>query len=103
MTGFILRRQYSFYTHLNDLLPDAEAPRLPCHNMTYGTDAGLSSSSSVQINPTVTDNVDPSPTVNCSHSSQYDFSFGETTVTCQATDESGNVDTCSFVVTVTGM
>jgi hypothetical protein len=51
-------------------------------------------------NPTATDNVDPSPSVVCSPASGSTFPFGTTTVTCTATDDSGNQTTGSFTVTV---
>ena len=35
-------------------------------------------------------------------SPDYIFPVGETTVTCNASDASGNTDTCSFDVTVLG-
>ena len=49
--------------------------------------------------PTATDVVDASPTVVCAPASGSGFSVGQTTVTCTATDDSGNTDTASFVVT----
>jgi HYR domain len=51
-------------------------------------------------NPTANDAVDPSPTVGCSPASGFTFPFGTTTVTCTATDASGNQATGSFTVTV---
>ena len=81
---------------------DTEEPFLQCHDMTSGTDFGLSSSSSVTIMPSATDNVDEIVSVTCTPTSAHTFPFGETNVTCQATDEAGNVGNCTFVVTVTG-
>ena len=83
--------------------PDIEEPSLNCRDVTSGTDFGLSSSSSVTINPNATDNVDDMVSVNCSHTSDDTFSFGKTNVTCEATDAAGNIGNCGFVVTVTGM
>ncbi|MEM7235500.1 MAG: HYR domain-containing protein, partial [Planctomycetota bacterium] len=40
--------------------------------------------------------------IECSHASGSLFAVGETTVTCEAKDENGTTDTCSFVVTVAG-
>ena len=82
---------------------DAGAPELNCSDLLYSTDSGLSTASSVTINPAVTDNVDQYPTVVCSHSSQDVFELGHTLVTCNATDDSGNIDFCYFNVTVRGM
>jgi len=51
--------------------------------------------------PTASDIVDPSPSVGCSPLSGSFFALGEpTTVTCTATDASGNVASASFDVTV---
>lgn len=50
--------------------------------------------------PTATDNVDPTPTVGCAPASGSTFPLGTTTVTCTATDVSGNTATGSFTVTV---
>ena len=80
-----------------------EEPSLNCRNVTSGTDLGLSSSSSVTLMPNATDNVDGIVSVTCSHTSSDTFPFGDTIVTCNATDGAGNVGYCTFVVTVTGM
>ena len=50
--------------------------------------------------PTASDNC-PSPTVNCTPAPGFCFVVGTTTVTCTATDMSGNTGSCSFTVTVT--
>ena len=50
--------------------------------------------------PTATDIVDPSSAVACAPASGASFSVGTTTVTCTATDASGNVATGSFTITV---
>jgi Tol biopolymer transport system component len=52
---------------------------------------------------TATDADDPTPTVNCSPASGSVFPIGDTTVTCTATDASGNVATGSFSVHVQGL
>ncbi|HKQ07966.1 MAG TPA: HYR domain-containing protein [Blastocatellia bacterium] len=49
--------------------------------------------------PTASDNC-PSVTVACTPPSGSTFALGTTTVTCTATDTSGNTATCSFTVTV---
>ena len=84
------------------LFSDTEEPSLTCPDVIFGTDFGLSSSSSVTIMPSATDNVDDIVSVTCTPTSAHTFPFGETNVTCQATDEAGNVGNCTFVVTVTG-
>jgi Tol biopolymer transport system component len=52
---------------------------------------------------TATDAVDPNPTVSCSPPSGSVFPIGDTTVTCTATDASGNVARGSFSVHVQGV
>ena len=49
-----------------------------------------------------TDDVDPSPTVTCLPASGATFPIGTSTVTCTASDASGNTTTGSFTVTVRG-
>jgi HYR domain len=51
-------------------------------------------------NPTATDIVDASVPVSCDPSSGSTFPAGTTTVTCTATDDSGNSTSASFTVTV---
>ena len=50
---------------------------------------------------TATDDTDPNPTVGCSPASGSAFDLGTTTVTCTATDVSGNQSSETFHVTVT--
>ncbi len=51
--------------------------------------------------PTATDDVDPAPTVGCTPPSGSAFDLGTTTVTCTATDATGNSSSATFDVTVT--
>ena len=51
--------------------------------------------------PTATDVVDPAPAVQCLPASGSQFPIGSTTVTCTATDGSGNHASASFSVVVT--
>ena len=85
-------------------LADDETPILNCPNISSTTDGGLNSSSTVLLNPTVTDNVDFHVDVICSHTSDDIFLIGDTTVNCSSTDAASlvNTDTCRFVVTVRG-
>lgn len=55
----------------------------------------------VTFAPTVADVVDPNPTTVCAPLSGSVFAVGVTTVSCTATDASGNAATASFTVTVT--
>lgn len=50
--------------------------------------------------PAATDDSDPSPGVSCAPASGTVFPVGATTVTCTATDASGNATTATFTVTV---
>jgi hypothetical protein len=50
--------------------------------------------------PTATDAVDPSPSVACAPASGSVFAPGPTSVTCTATDATGNAASATFVVTV---
>jgi hypothetical protein len=54
----------------------------------------------VTYSVSASDDRDPSPTVACTPESGSFFPVGSTTVTCTATDHSGNVATGSFVVHV---
>jgi len=54
----------------------------------------------VTFSATATDTCDPDPQVTCVPSSGSTFPIGDTLVTCTATDNSGNTDTCTFTVTV---
>jgi hypothetical protein len=48
--------------------------------------------------PSASDTVDPSPSVNCNPASGSNFPIGNTTVTCTATDNSGNSSSATFNV-----
>ncbi len=50
----------------------------------------------------VSDVVDPSPSLTCSHASGATFPIGSTTVSCTASDRAGNTSRASLVVTVLG-
>ena len=66
--------------------------------------AEATSSSGATVNyakPTAADLVDPSPTVSCAPASGSTFPFGDTTVTCNATDASGNTASSAATFTVT--
>jgi len=54
----------------------------------------------VNFDCTATDDQDPDPTVVCDPPSGSTFPLGATTVTCTATDNSGNTSQCTFTVTV---
>ena len=50
--------------------------------------------------PTVTDNLDPSPMLSATASSGDAFTLGTTMVSYTATDVAGNASSCEFLVTV---
>jgi HYR domain-containing protein len=54
----------------------------------------------VSFTITATDELDPAPIVTCVPPSGSRFPVGTTTVTCSATDASGNESTCEFPLTV---
>jgi HYR domain-containing protein len=56
----------------------------------------------VEYDVTAADDTDPDPTVDCEPGSGTTFAIGDTTVTCTATDASGNPATGSFTVHVRG-
>lgn len=58
------------------------------------------SGAAVSYSVSATDDVDPSPTVSCTPAFGSTFPLGTTTVTCTATDATGNIATGSFNVTV---
>jgi hypothetical protein len=57
----------------------------------------------VTYSATATDTWDPRPTVECSPASGGQLPIGTTTVSCSATDDSGNTSTASFDVRVEGV
>src|SRR5205823_2797469 len=68
-------------------------------NISQSTDAGACNALVSFSTPTATDNC-PGVGVACSPASGSTFSKGTTTVTCTATDTSGNTNACAFTVTI---
>jgi ELWxxDGT repeat protein len=66
------------------------------------TDATSPAGALVTYTVTATDDLDPSPTLTCVLPSGSFFPIGDSTVTCTATDDSGNSATATFVVHVRG-
>src|SRR5207249_2038471 len=77
---------------------DTTAPNIACPANITRT---CTSSSGAQVTFTVnaSDACDSSLTVGCTPASGSTFTIGTTTVTCTATDHSGNHSGCSFSVT----
>jgi Tol biopolymer transport system component len=63
-------------------------------------EATSSAGSIVTYGAAASDDTDPAPEVECTPASGSRFALGDTTVSCTATDDSGNTKTGSFVVTV---
>ncbi len=79
---------------------DTENPTVMCpSNITQGTDAGMCAAIVNYTVPTGADNC-PGVSVACSPNTGTSFPTGTTTVTCTATDASGNTAMCSFSVTI---
>jgi X-Pro dipeptidyl-peptidase len=81
--------------------PDTIAPtlHLPAD---ITVDATSPAGAIVTYTATATDNEDPDPSVKCLPASGSTFPIGTTTVSCTATDASGNSSTGSFTVHVNG-
>lgn len=79
---------------------DTTAPSLAPHANETATATSASGATVSYTKPTATDVVDPDPGVACSPASGSTFPPGETTVTCTATDDSGNQGASSFKVVV---
>ena len=73
---------------------------LNCSDITSPTDLGVSTSSNIVVDPSASDNVDGDVSIICSHTTDDTFSYGHTTVTCNATDSSANTENCAFIVSV---
>jgi hypothetical protein len=85
----------------NVTVQDTTAPNIATHADVTGVQATGSDGATVNYaKPTATDNFDTSVTVDCSPASGGKFALGDTTVTCSATDNSGNKATSTFTVTV---
>ncbi len=82
---------------------DTQPPQITCpSNVTAVTALTCPASTGSVVDfppPTVSDNC-PGVTVQCTPPSGSVFPVGTTTVTCTATDASGNTATCSFTLTV---
>jgi uncharacterized repeat protein (TIGR01451 family) len=80
---------------------DSEPPVLgTCpSDVTASTDAGMCTATVTFNTPSATDSC-TTPSVQCEPASGSAFAIGTTTVTCTATDGSGNTANCSFFVTV---
>src|SRR5205814_1077384 len=80
---------------------DTEIPAITCPaNITQNTTAGACTAVVSWTAPTASDNCALASVV-CAPASGSTFNKGVATVTCTATDTSGNTNACTFTVTVT--
>jgi glucose/arabinose dehydrogenase len=80
---------------------DTEPPVIACPaDVVLQTYPGQCGAVVNYLAPVVSDNCDPNPVVVCEPPSGSFFPIGTTTVTCTATDASGNGSSCAFEVTV---
>jgi hypothetical protein len=92
------------YISLKTTTLDSEAPMITCPDNVSVDGGCVAGATAVMFNPpVVSDNVDQAGdiTVVCDSTSGSMFADGMTTVTCTATDTSGNAAQCTFEVTVT--
>ena len=83
---------------------DDEPPNITCiADMEVGTDTGKPTAVVEWQKPTTTDNSGDIVNITCSPESGTEFTIGQTNVTCEAVDMSGNRAACSFNVSITGM
>ncbi|HEU4386250.1 MAG TPA: HYR domain-containing protein, partial [Blastocatellia bacterium] len=84
----------------NVTVVDQTPPGITCPSNIIIPAAPGTCSAVATFTATAADNCPPSPTVVCSPPSGSTFPKGTTTVTCTATDGSGNTASCSFTVKV---
>ena len=83
---------------------DNQGPDIKCPEpMPQSTDAGEAYATVNYDAPTVTDLGDPNPSYTCDPGMGAQFDLGSTSVTCTATDNAGNSNSCTFDVEVIGM
>ena len=80
---------------------DTTAPTLTTPG-NLAVDATSAAGATIHYTVSAVDNLDPAPVVTCAPTSGTTFPIGDTTVTCTATDASGNTATASFLVHVRG-
>ena len=71
-------------------------------SQTVNTEPSKAYASVSWTDPQVTDNSGQIPTITCDAESGNQFGIGETEVTCQAVDPTGNQATCMFTVKING-
>jgi hypothetical protein len=91
---------YGFRTYVVPA-PDTTPPTITAP-IPVTVDATSRSGAVVTYTASVADNLDPNPNLVCAPASGSQFAIGDTTVTCIATDASGNTATATFRVHVRG-
>ena len=81
------------------VVADTTAPAVSCAGDLV-VECTSPAGTAVSFAASATDGCDPAPVISCSPPSGSAFPLGTTTVTCTATDASGNAGSCSFSVTV---
>ncbi|MBI1224885.1 MAG: HYR domain-containing protein [Bacteroidetes bacterium] len=80
---------------------DTEAPTITCPaDISMANDPGNCSAVVTWAAPTAVDNCSGNITITCIPPSGTEFPVGDSTVVCIAEDLAGNMDTCTFVVSV---
>ena len=84
---------------------DKEAPEFEmCPvNQTLDTQTGRPTAIAFWHHPSATDNSGDKPKVTCNPMSGGNFTIGQTLVTCEAVDSSGNTNACTFQIGVKGI
>jgi hypothetical protein len=82
------------------LVKDTTAPALPALSDLTAEATSASGAVVSYATPIATDSVDPNPSVTCAPASGSTFALGSTSVTCTATDATGNHATGTFAVLV---
>src|SRR5204863_9598184 len=86
----------------NVTVTDTQAPTVTCPaNITKPNDPGQCTAVVTYATPTASDNCPGVSAVTCTPASGSTFPKGTTTVSCSATDASGNSGSCGLSVTVT--
>ena len=79
---------------------DTEKPMISCRDIVKGNDPGHCDTTVIYNNSVLVSDNCPGVTYVCSPPSGSRFPVGVTTVICEATDASGNKESCQFTVTV---
>lgn len=79
---------------------DSNPPVINCPSNIVAVATSSPGGAVVHYAVTATDDIDPSPTINCTPPSGSSFPVGTTLVLCTATDDAGNISRCTFNVTV---